>query len=266
MSSLQHRAQQIRSRAHRGFAAVPRFVQGFRFGHQLQRDHDRDQGRAAAAPADNPLERYFETHVEGRGIWKWRHYFDIYHRHFARFVGTDVHILEIGVYSGGSLGMWREYFGDRCTIFGVDIEPACKAYESDSVRVFIGDQSDREFWRDFRRQAPRIDIVVDDGGHKTDQQIATLESLLPHIRPGGVYLCEDVTGLGNPFHAYVSGLAANLHGGSITRRGIVYPSQLQQLVDSVHVYPFVAVLELSPAPRTELVSARRGTEWAPFLD
>jgi hypothetical protein len=56
----------------------------------------------AADPAANPLERYFDTHTSGPGIWKWRHYFEIYHRHFARFVSTDVHVVEIGIFSGGS--------------------------------------------------------------------------------------------------------------------------------------------------------------------
>src|SRR5947207_11688241 len=38
----------------------------------------------------NPLLAYFEAHRQGRGIWKWRHYFDVYHRHLAKFVGKDV--------------------------------------------------------------------------------------------------------------------------------------------------------------------------------
>ena len=44
-------------------------------------------------------------------VWKWKHYCDVYHRHFSKFVGREVHVLEVGIYSGGSLQMWREYFG-----------------------------------------------------------------------------------------------------------------------------------------------------------
>ena len=77
----------------------------------------------------NPLEQFFNSHTEGPGIWKWRHYFEIYHKHFSKFVGKEVHVLEIGVYSGGSLAMWKHYFGPQSKIYGVDIEPACKAYE-----------------------------------------------------------------------------------------------------------------------------------------
>src|SRR3954453_17281724 len=50
-----------------------------------------------------PLRAHFEANREGPGIWKWLHYFDIYERHLKRFVGREVRILEVGVYSGGSL-------------------------------------------------------------------------------------------------------------------------------------------------------------------
>lgn len=57
----------------------------------------------------NDLQRYFESN-EKRLIHRWTHYFDIYDHHFSRFCNTDVHVLEIGAYHGGSLQMWRDYF------------------------------------------------------------------------------------------------------------------------------------------------------------
>jgi hypothetical protein len=82
--------------------------------------------------------------------------------------------------------MWHDYFGPRRHVYGVDLEEACLRYASDSIRIFIGDQADREFWRRFRSNVPKLDIVVDDGGHKPDQQTTSLEELLPHLSPGGV--------------------------------------------------------------------------------
>ena len=149
------------------------------------------QSRPGSAVA-NPLLEYFDSHLEGPGLWKWRHYFEIYHRHFAKFVGRELCLLEIGVYSGGSLGMWREYFGPGVRIFGVDIAEECKAYEDDRTTIFVGDQSDRDFWARVRREAPPFDIVIDDGSHEQDHQIISLEEVFPHVRSGGVYLCEDV--------------------------------------------------------------------------
>jgi Methyltransferase domain len=213
----------------------------------------------------NPLEEYFDSHTSGPGIWKWRHYFEIYHRHFEKFRGEEVHVVEIGVYSGGSLGMWKHYFGPRCRIYGVDIEPACRRYEDEQTEIFIGDQADELFWARFVEQVPRIDVVIDDGGHEPEQQITTLEALLPHISPGGVYLCEDMHGRRNPFHAYVTDLSGKLNSWRTVEPGLRrIPSDFQQMVQSIHLYPFVAVIERRSEALTKLHATRHGTEWMPL--
>jgi SAM-dependent methyltransferase len=213
----------------------------------------------------NPLSAFFEAHKSGRGIFKWRHYFDIYHRHFARFIGREVHLLEIGVFSGGSLEMWKAYFGPKCQVYGVDLEAACRSYEGDRVKIFIGDQADRGFWKKFRQEVPILDILIDDGGHTPDQQIVTLEEMLPHLRPGGVYLCEDISCVHHHFAAFTAGLADNLNAWtgdshfSVPARTL----EFQRQIDSIHQYPFVAVIEKNQHPRDWLISERRGTEWQP---
>lgn len=159
----------------------------------------------------NRMRHFFDNRTQGNGIWKWTHYFDIYDRHFNKFRGQEVHILEIGIYSGGSLEMWRDYFGPKAILYGVDIEAACRAYESDNVKIFIGDQADRMFWHEFRQKVPVLDIVIDDGGHQPQQQIVTLEELLPFLRSGGVYCCEDIHGKSNEFAAYIYNLGAKLN-------------------------------------------------------
>ena len=98
--------------------------------------------------------------------------------------------------------MWRSYFGSECHVYGVDIEEACKTYEREKVTVFIGDQEDPDFWTQFKNQVQGIDILIDDGGHTPNQQMVTLEQMLPYLRPGGVYLCEDVEGINNGFAAF----------------------------------------------------------------
>jgi SAM-dependent methyltransferase len=221
----------------------------------------------------NPLRAFFNARKQGRGIWKWDHYFDIYDRHFRGFRGREVHVLEIGVYSGGSLDMWRDYFGPSARLYGVDIEPACRSYESEAVKIFIGDQSDRGFWHRFRAQVPTLDIVIDDGGHHPEQQIATFEELLPHLRPGGIFLCEDVHGVFNPFASYMHGVVHKLNdfdqakeNTEDTNRRIACPTTpFQAAVGSVHFYPFVTVVERNVTPITELVAPKHGTQWQPHL-
>ena len=220
----------------------------------------------------NALREFFDSRKQGQGIWKWNHYFDIYDRHFRRFRGQEVHVLEIGVYSGGSLEMWREYFGPKARIFGVDIEPDCRVYESDNIKIFIGDQADRLFWRDFRQQVPTLDIVIDDGGHLAEQQIVSVEELLPFLRAGGVYFCEDVHSAFNQFASYVHGLAHQLNDCSSwvasednERRLVCDSTPFQAAVGSIHLYPFVTVIERNAAPVTELRAPKHGTEWQPFI-
>jgi hypothetical protein len=232
-----------------------------------------ENGSGEPANQPNALWDFFESRKEGRGIWKWSHYFPIYERHFARFRGREVHVLEVGIYSGGSLELWSEYFGPRCHVYGVDIAPSCRAYENDHTKIFIGDQADRGFWRQFKRQVPRLDIVIDDGGHQFGQQVATLEELLPHLWPGGVYLCEDVHQKFNQFASYVYGLEHDLNGfdganGDVndSERRIACPaSPFQSAVSSVHAYPYVFVIERTQGPIREFVAPKHGTQWEPFL-
>lgn len=216
----------------------------------------------------NPLEAFFNSRDTGRGIWKWTHYFDIYHRHFQKFIGKEVHVLEVGVYSGGSLEMWRDYFGPKCHLYGVDIGEECRALENESTRIFIGDQANREFWRRFRQEVPVLDILIDDGGHLPEQQIVTLEEVLPHLRPGGIYVCEDIHGEFNRFGAYMRGLAANLDmfrqeiGRGQGKELLSKAASFQADIDSIHSYPYMVVIEKRATQIHQFRSPCRGTEWA----
>jgi len=221
----------------------------------------------------NSLEDFFDKNTHGPGIWKWRHYFEIYDRHFHAFRGSETHFLEIGVYSGGSLAMWEQYLGPAGHVYGVDREPSCKRYETTRTKIFIGDQTDRVFWKHFREAVPLLDIIVDDGGHLPIQQRTSLEELLPHLRPGGVYLCEDITGMDNEFASYAYELTNKLNAfenviGNIDdneRRLVLENSEFQSVIHSIHFYPFVIVIEKRPAPLQEMVAPKHGTIWEPFL-
>lgn len=249
---------------------APYIASGLEFARDWHANVSNNHGDSGVTIADegkNPLRAYFDSHTTGRGIWKWNHYFEIYHRHFEKFVGREVSIVEIGIYSGGSLEMWKNYFGPRCKVYGVDIESACKAYEGNDVRIFIGDQADRSFWRRFKESVPSVDILIDDGGHTPEQQIVTLEEMLPHLRPGGIYLCEDIHGIHHDFAAYVSGLTSHLHT-QVPIPGPVLaaaPTEFQQAISSIHFYPFVAVIQRTDTPFPQFAGPKHGTEWQPFL-
>jgi hypothetical protein len=222
------------------------------------------ESKFQADEAANPLRTYFDGVKEGPGVWKWLHYFEIYHRHLQKFVGRPVTIVEVGVYSGGSMPMWRSYFGSGCHVHGVDIQEECKAYEDSSTTIHIGDQSDRDFWKRLREAVPVVDILIDDGGHTPEQQMVTLEEMLPHLNPGGVYVCEDVHGARNGFATFAHSLAGELNATNGTSQ-LINTTPFQAVIHSVHLYPFVVVIEKRAAAVATFSAPKHGTKWQPFL-
>jgi hypothetical protein len=171
----------------------------------------------------NDLLKYFKEN-DKRFINKWMHYFDVYDRHFSRYRNQEVVILEIGVNQGGSLQMWKSYFGEKAQIIGIDIDPRCKSLEEENITIFIGSQSDKKFLRSVKEQIPKLDILIDDGGHTMVQQIVSYEELFSHIKEDGVYLCEDL---------HTSYQIA--YGGGYKRRG-TFIEYSKNFIDSLNAY------------------------------
>ena len=48
---------------------------------------------------------------------------------FPKHGDNDIYFVEIGIYRGGSLKMWKEYFGPKIMIYGIDKNPVCKKYK-----------------------------------------------------------------------------------------------------------------------------------------
>jgi Methyltransferase domain len=213
-------------------------------------------GDARARDDGNPLAAYFFRNP-GRLIHKWHHQFDIYHRHFKRFRGRSPVVLEIGVFHGGSLQMWREYFGPGARIIGVDVDERCRQFAEEQIEILIGDQEDRAFLADIRRRLPHIDIVIDDGGHTMGQQIASFEELYPHVQPHGVYLCEDMHTSYAPsfgggfrregtFVEYAKGLVDRLHAWYSFEPERFAVDALTRSTYALHFYDSVLVVEKRP--------------------
>lgn len=143
-----------------------------------------------ASMEDNPLKAFFHG-PHDRPLYKWDHYFDIYHRHFSGFRARPIRMLEIGVYKGGSLDMWRDYFHLDSVIVGIDIKPECKDLERGNIKVRIGNQKDPAFLHSVVDEFGPFDIVVDDGGHLSGDQITSFKVLYPQMAANGVYQVED---------------------------------------------------------------------------
>jgi len=137
---------------------------------------------------------WFNEYINRTGkqtISKWIHYFDIFSRELERFRLEPISFLEIGVWEGGSIPMWREYFANGSKLIFIDINPECKKYEESGIIVEIGNQADAEFMRKLSEKHGPFDVVVDDGSHVNFHQIASFSYLWPHIRDHGIYIVED---------------------------------------------------------------------------
>lgn len=102
-------------------------------------------------------------------------------------------LLELGVWHGDSLQMWRDAF-PRATIVGVDLEPPPELELGPRVHIVPGDQTDGELLSRLRAQyAPDgFEVIVDDASHMGVTSARSLQQLYrQHLRPGGTYIIED---------------------------------------------------------------------------
>lgn len=220
----------------------------------------------------NPLQQYFDNN-NGRLVTKWQHYFDIYHRHFERYRERAPTVVEIGVYHGGSLQMWKEYFGAGARIVGVDVNPRVQDLGEDGIEILMGDQSDPAFMRQLGQQVGPIDILIDDGGHTMPQQIGTVEMLFGAVASDGVILVEDTHtsywreyGGGLRAHAtfmqFAKHLVDELNAYHSRDPQSFVPGPFTQATRSIHFYDSIVVIEKGLHPRPEEV--RSGTPSFPI--
>jgi hypothetical protein len=134
---------------------------------------------------------------ERTAAWKHLSYLRYYDEWFRSLVDTDVSLLELGVYQGGSLLMWRDYFR-RGVIVGLDAEPVALEDRSGRVRLYRGMQQDTALLDRIRREAAPggFDIIIDDCSHLAEFARISYRHLFDHhLKPGGIYVIEDwVTG------------------------------------------------------------------------
>ena len=160
----------------------------FNFGDAF---HAPDDRRDLKQHAKGDLAGIFYDH-DGRVIHKWTHYLEIYDRHFASYRVEGVKFLEIGISFGGSLEMWRKYFGSSATIYGIDVDPNCADRVSAPNVARIGSQDDANFLKSVVEEMGAPDIILDDGSHIGRHQLESFRVLFPLLKEGGLYAIEDL--------------------------------------------------------------------------
>ena len=119
-------------------------------------------------------------------------YFQVYEELLAKYRNQKITFVEVGVLNGGSLFMWRHFFGPQARIIGIDFNPLAKRWKQEGFEIHIGSQSDPKFWENFFNEVGMVDVLLDDGGHTNEQQIVTTHQSIPFIRDGGLLIVEDV--------------------------------------------------------------------------
>jgi cephalosporin hydroxylase len=117
-----------------------------------------------------------------------------YTDHYEKYIPStgNYTLLEIGVWHGDSLRMWKEY-NPEMNLHGVDIDPRVTNHISpDEFNIHIGDQTDEKFLEDVVNLTGPLDFVIDDGSHVGEHIVKSFEILWKHVKPGGYYFIEDL--------------------------------------------------------------------------
>lgn len=158
------------------------------------RRHLHDAEWALRSPGKTPLDDCFNAHA-GRETLKWSHYPKIYHQVLSTFLelppNEPLRVLEIGVRDGGSLQVWRQYFGPSAMIVGIDKDP--RSLESQPPeQIVLGEQTNRDTLdRAITFLGGPPHIVIDDGSHCGKHQWKTFDFLFPQLPDGSLYFIED---------------------------------------------------------------------------
>ncbi|MFZ0219867.1 MAG: class I SAM-dependent methyltransferase [Candidatus Aquirickettsiella sp.] len=122
---------------------------------------------------------------------KWINYFDVYDNCLGRYVGLHPKILEIGVQNGGSLQIFNKYL-QNADIYGVDIDPnIANLTLENNIHIYNFDITDGQaIAKNFKKI--KFDVIIDDGSHINSEIVKTFKLLFYKLKPGGVFLIEDL--------------------------------------------------------------------------
>lgn len=123
----------------------------------------------------------------------WLHsYLETYEDLFSKFKNKNINLLEIGFEHGGSLKLWKEYFGNKSSIYGIDITLQELRYDlvrESNITLICKDISvcDESILKPIM-----FDVVLDDASHTLEHQIKSWELFKDRLNPGGILVIEDI--------------------------------------------------------------------------
>lgn len=145
---------------------------------------------------------------------KWSSYLHYYDKLFYSKKMDPVNLLEIGVQNGGSLETWASYFVNAKTIIGCDIDENCKqlCYDDPKINLIVADCNSPFAHQQISRLTSTLDVVIDDGSHRSVDILQSFVTYFDILNPGGIYVVEDTHTLywdswggerSNKYNAYI---------------------------------------------------------------
>jgi hypothetical protein len=165
------------------------------FSGLLFRDNDlvvNDHLLRARAPEPGSLADIYARSYQGITDKGTAHsYIAVYERLLEPYRTLDITLLEIGVWQGGSLLLWADYFpSGRIVGMDVNLSAVLAAVHEVSQIVLIEGNATRAECID--RAISGVDIVIDDGSHVIEEQLSSFLAIAPRLRAGGLYVIEDI--------------------------------------------------------------------------
>jgi len=124
---------------------------------------------------------------------------EYYSRAFEPYRNTNNGVLEIGIYHGHSINMWRKYF-ESAKIYGIDI--VNRNSDCPNCELIYADATLPESFSSISN----LDVIIEDGSHYPEHMIKSFNILFPKLNTGGIYVIEDVN-----VSQFDSGMFDNLH-------------------------------------------------------
>ena len=125
---------------------------------------------------------------------KWEQYIPIYECELRPYLerSAPIVLLEIGVQNGGSLEIWHKLLPPHSRVVGMDIDERCRELKlSEGIELHIGDATQKAFVNSALGETC-FDIIIDDGSHRSNDIIASFDILFGRLKPGGIYIVEDL--------------------------------------------------------------------------
>lgn len=114
---------------------------------------------------------------------------EFYEPLFSNIQTTVKKVLEIGIYQGESIRLWKDYFLNA-DIYCTDINRCPRIENIDRIKPIYGNAYDLNFVSNFEKNS--FDVVIDDGPHTYESMQFFLSNYLDLVKKGGYCILEDI--------------------------------------------------------------------------